>query len=127
MAEGRMKMISVNGVQIRESRAIVEEVLGKKLPSSVIVHHADCNENNNEKTNLVVCQDKAYHNLLHARIRALDACGNANYRPCQFCKKYDDTSNMRKGNRCWKHVACEKEYSKNRWAFKKLKEAYHAS
>ena len=86
---------------------IVEEVLGVTLPKGVVVHHMDCNGLNNEKTNLVVCQDQAYHALLHQRMRAYDACGHAGWRKCQVCKQYDDPDNLKiyKNNAVW-HKEC---------------------
>lgn len=101
---------------------IVEEVLGKELPVGVVVHHADGNSLNNSKTNLVVCQDRAYHNLLHQRMRALEACGNANWMKCPYCKQYDAKENMvpqlryaprKVNNPSFMHLACKKAYMSN--------------
>lgn len=53
--------------------------------------------------------------LLHVRMQALNACGNANYRKCNICKIYDDTASMstaKNGNgqpRYW-HKKCAAEY-----------------
>lgn len=74
---------------------IVEQVLGRSLPKGAEVHHFDENRSNNSNNNLVVCQDKAYHKLLHSRQNAMAACGNPNWRACAFCKKYDDIRNMK--------------------------------
>ena len=49
-------------------RTIVEEVLGRQLKSSEIVHHIDCNKQNNAKSNLLVCT-QAYHAALHMKMR----------------------------------------------------------
>lgn len=104
-----------------EHRQIVEEVLGRKLPSRVEVHHVDGGFLNNAKTNLVVCQDRAYHMLLHRRTRALDECGNANWRKCPFCKKYDDPVDMVSHgvNNMKVHASCRQAYykvrDKQRW------------
>jgi hypothetical protein len=59
------------------------EVLGKSLPKGTVVHH-------HSKEQLVICENQAYHLLLHQRTRALKACGNANWRKCYICKKYDE-------------------------------------
>lgn len=50
-----------------------EKALGKPLPSKVEVHHFNEIRNDNRNSNLVVCQDRAYHRLLHRRLRALKA------------------------------------------------------
>lgn len=75
-------------------RVLVEEVIGIQLPHDVVIHHVDGNPSNNENINLVVCPDHAYHMLVHSRARALDLCGNANWRKCDFCGQYDDPSRL---------------------------------
>ncbi len=48
-------------------RARAEAVLGRALPSGVIVHHADGTRDVDGP--LVICPDRAYHNTLHRRMR----------------------------------------------------------
>lgn len=97
------------------ARIIVEEALGRKLKGSEEVHHADENPQNNTKENLVLCPTRAYHMLLHIRMKALDLCGHADYRSCTICKAYDDTKNLStasNGNgqpRYW-HKRCASAY-----------------
>ena len=79
---------------IREHILIIEEVLGKPLPSAAEPHHADGNKSNNANHNLVICQDRTYHMLMHQRMRALKTCGHANWRKCKFCKTYDKPKNL---------------------------------
>lgn len=106
-------------------RGIVEAVLGITLPSSVEIHHVDGNALNNEKTNLVVCQDHQYHMLLHARSRAYDACGNPNFRKCQICKQWDDPTNMylvyhkKQQQTVARHRACINAYQNERWRIRR--------
>jgi hypothetical protein len=98
--------------KILEHVFIAAAALGKPLPRGTEVHHLDNDGHNNDPSNLVVCQDRGYHFLLHARMRALEACGNANWRKCAYCKQYDDTANMvtrrRQGNRSpgYAHATC---------------------
>ena len=91
---------------------IAERAFGGPLPPGAQVHHVDGNPSNNRNDNLVICPDQIYHGLLHVRARALDACGNANWRKCTYCKKWDDPQNLY----LWKHVAhhrkCNSEASK---------------
>ena|SRR5258706_11727038 len=83
-----------NGGRDREHILVVEKVLGKKLPKGVVIHHVDENRQNNNPNNLVVCPDSAYHNLIHKRQRAYEACGHVDWMKCLYCKQWDDTKNM---------------------------------
>jgi len=88
------KYFTVNGRNTREHVMVVERVMGKPLPPGAIIHHADEDRSNNDPSNLVVCPNHKYHHLLHVRMRAKKACGNANWRKCPFCGQYDDPNNM---------------------------------
>ena len=90
---------------------IVEDVLGFPLPPGVEVHHVDGNGRNNEHSNLVVCNDRAYHSLLEQRTRALRESGHANWLRCPYCKHYDDPINLYiKPNGKAYHRSCANEY-----------------
>src|SRR4051794_8338717 len=69
----------------REYVVIAERAIGKPLPKGAEVHHVDGDDHNNDPANLVVCQDRAYHFLLERRQRALQACGHADWRICNYC------------------------------------------
>jgi hypothetical protein len=86
--------LRIDGEKKLEHVLIAESALGFTLPPGVEVHHVNENPSDNRPENLVVCQDRQYHMILHARQRALDACGNANWRKCAYCKKYDDPTLM---------------------------------
>jgi hypothetical protein len=79
---------------VTEHVRVASAALGKGLPPGSEVHHVNGVRDDNRNCNLVVCQDVAYHRLLHARLRALQACGNPVWRPCSFCGKYDALANM---------------------------------
>ena len=67
---------------------IAEGALGHSLPVGAEVHHVDENKSNNRNSNLVICQDHAYHSLLHVRARVLRAGGDPNtQRICADCKR----------------------------------------
>ena len=67
--------------------------LGKPLPKGAEVHHVDEIRTNNDCNNLVICEDKFYHRLLHLRMKAYKATGDPHKRTCNFCNKWDDLSN----------------------------------
>lgn len=102
---------------VREHILIAEKALGKPLPPEAVVHHIDHDKSNNRRGNLVICQDQAYHLLLHHREKALKACGNPNFRACRFCKKWDDPNNMvyTKVNFTYYHRDCRNKYRRERY------------
>jgi len=61
---------------IRRARFVAERTLGKPLPPGVVVHHADGILSNDSPGNLVLCEDHAYHMLLHKRARIEARKGN---------------------------------------------------
>lgn len=66
-------------------RARAERALGKPLPPKAVVHHADGTKA--EDAPLVICEDNAYHRLLHARLRVKVAGGNPNTdKVCSDCQ-----------------------------------------
>lgn len=73
-----------------QKQAIVQarRALGKVLPPKAQIHHVDGNTSNNSSNNLVICEDKAYHALLHLRTEALKATGDAHSRKCAYCKQW---------------------------------------
>lgn len=85
MASNNYQHITVNGRVRLAHRVIAERVLGKPLPRKAQVHHVDGDRSNNVHSNLVICEDGAYHQLLHNRQRALDATGDASAVRCGDC------------------------------------------
>jgi hypothetical protein len=74
---------------------VAESALGKKLPVGAEVHHVNENKYDNSPSNLVICQDHAYHRLLHVRARVLAAGGNPNTdKFCPKCKTAKPKSTM---------------------------------
>jgi len=82
-----------NGM-VREHIIVASKALGKPLPKGAAVHHVDGDKSNNIPSNLVICPDEKYHNLLHARTRAKKECGHASWLKCGICKKYDAPENL---------------------------------
>lgn len=101
---------------IFKSILVAEKVLGKPLPKKAKVHHVDENKKNDDPYNLVICENQAYHLLLHQRKRAYNACGHADWRKCLFCQKYDDSINLYmppNGNPGY-HLKCRRENYRKR-------------
>ncbi len=79
---------------VAEHILVCEWALGHALPPGVVVHHVDENKHNNANTNLVICEDKKYHHLLHARQYVVNCGGDPNTqkacRKCQTVRGLDD-------------------------------------
>lgn len=112
------RFVTRDGEQIGEHVAIAERVLGKRLPKGAVVHHHNKIKSDNRNENLVICQSSAYHLLIHARMRALERYGNANWIHCSICKKYDDPNNLyiwASGGRKAVHRACHAAKQATAW------------
>jgi len=80
------RMKYTNGKSILLHRVLAERALGKPLPRGAVVHHVDGTKS--AQSQLVICQDTAYHELLHVRGRVKAAGGNPNTdRICSFCQQ----------------------------------------
>ena len=96
--------------RFRDAHVVVETILGKSLPKTAIVHHANENKLDNRPSNLVVCENKSYHMFLHQRIKARAACGNVHWRCCSFCHAYDELSALERRGTSLAHRKCWNEY-----------------
>jgi hypothetical protein len=102
---------------VLEHVAVATAVLGKSLPAKAQIHHINGDKQDNRPANLVICQDRAYHMLLHQRQNALRSCGHATWRKCGFCHQYDDPINLANhGHRSVVHRDCARRYKRARYA-----------
>ena len=70
---------------------VAEKALGKPLPEGAVVHHVNECKIDNRNRNLVICENRAYHNLIHARMRVLRAGGDPDcHKLCGGCNRILD-------------------------------------
>ncbi len=109
--------------RVYEHVEMAERVLGRYLPDGAVVHHVNEKKGDNRNDNLVICQDDAYHFLLHARQKASAATGNSESRKCFICKCWDlpsSLTNLRTRQSVWYHSHCARELMmKANWKRKK--------
>lgn len=96
--------------EVYEHVIVAEQSLGRYLPGGAEVHHVDENKLNNSRRNLVICQDAAYHKLLHVRARTLVAGGNPNTQKicgeCQRVLDFDRFARMRSNKSHGRSARC---------------------
>lgn len=92
---------------VYEHLIIAQQLLGRPLLKGEEIHHYGTKTDN---TKIVVCENHAYHMLLHRRMRALAACGHAGWRKCYYCGSYDDPKNLYTHSKNIYHKACYSEY-----------------
>ena len=54
---------------VLEHILVAEKALGRFLPQGVEVHHVNEKKDDNRNQNLVICENSAYHGLLHKRMK----------------------------------------------------------
>ena len=101
-------------------RIKAEKALGRPLKKGEEVHQYDGNINNYGNTNLVICSS-SFHRVLHRRRRAMDTCGNPNYRYCAICGNWDDPENLYIKPNDWeaRHPECHSKQERERQQEKK--------
>ena len=84
----------------------VEKAMGKPLRRGAEVHHVNQDKQDNRHENLVACQDRTYHKLLHRRARALAECGNPSALRCEICQGYGNQENISVAGHTTYHRDC---------------------
>lgn len=73
--------------RVFEHILVAEKILGRCLPNNAVVHHINERKDDNRPENLIICQDGAYHKLIHARTRIVNRGGDPNtHKICCKCK-----------------------------------------
>jgi hypothetical protein len=108
---------------VYEHVLVASNVLGKPLPPGTDIHHVNEVKHDNRPDNLVICEDTAYHQLLHSRRRAFLACGYATWRKCIYCNQWDRPERLAKqqGHRVRYHQACQNDHRRQMRRFVGLK------
>jgi hypothetical protein len=94
-------------------RFLAMKALGKPLPAKVEVHHM---ERKKDGGVIVICEDAAYHRILHIRQKAHETTGDVLKRKCTFCKEWDSLENLAKFARLGEHYYhknCRKQHRHN--------------
>lgn len=99
------------GGYVMEHILIAESAMAMLLPRGAEVHHVNGIRDDNRNSNLVVCQDRAYHQLLHLRQRAICGCGDAQARRCLFCGQWSRDLKIAKQGQTF-HPFCVNEYNR---------------
>jgi hypothetical protein len=113
----RYKAVTIHGHARADSQGhvlvhvlVAETALGHPLPKKAIVHHVDEDPSNNANRNLVICQDQAYHKLLHVRANIVRAGGHPDTENvctcCRLVKPLEAFSLMRKNKSTGRRNEC---------------------
>ena len=95
---------------IAEHIVVVEQSFGRKLLKTEAVHHINQDRTDNYIGNLMVFSSHSSHLAFHKRLVAFETCGHYDWRPCAFCHKYDDPTNLESHGTGSYHKSCKNQY-----------------
>lgn len=106
---------------------IAEAALGRHLEVAHPVHHHNEIRSDNSNGNLVICEDKSYHHILHSRMRILAMGGDPDlHKWCPRCTQMVlrsdfSPSNAKRFGGLYPYCRlCAHTLSSERWAKEKL-------
>ncbi len=103
---------------IQRSRVVCEEYNGIIFPKETVFHHINGVHNDDRPDNLLIFNSSVEHTRYHRTIRALEECGNGNYRKCCFCGEYGDPKEKDwyelPNKNAW-HRKCKSKYDRRRY------------
>jgi hypothetical protein len=86
---------------VDEHILVAERALGRCLPETAEVHHVNRIRQDNSGSNLVICENKKFHRLLHAREDRLNDTGDLNLRRCSNCSVVQVLDNFNSDPNNW--------------------------
>lgn len=100
--------------RVFEHILVAERALGRLIQHPAEVHHVNGIKGDNRNENLVICEDRGFHMLLHQRARAYTATGNPKALRCRICGQWgvDDIAVKKSGAPY--HRACNATYERGR-------------
>lgn len=116
------RMVTTEAGQKLAHRLRAERALGRPLPATAVVHHADGSKSENAP--LVICENRGYHMFIHARMRVKAAGGNPNSDAiCSKCRQVKPLESFCRGPMGpSRHAptcrACMSVYSRNHYLVK---------
>ena len=96
---------------VYEHILVAEKILGRALKPGEEIHHVGAKD---DQTQIVICRSCKFHNIIHQRLRAMEACGHYGWRKCVHCKQYDEPTNLYIYGTKVYHKKCQRIY-KQKW------------